>query len=46
MREGSRYEKWVSAIVQALKETKEFNGTLSLLLTSDEEAGRAIGLGT
>jgi len=27
----------VSAIVQALKETKEFNGTLSLLLTSDEE---------
>ncbi|SMC09955.1 succinyl-diaminopimelate desuccinylase [Nitratiruptor tergarcus] len=27
----------VAAFVQAAKETKEFNGTLSLLLTSDEE---------
>ncbi len=27
----------VAAFLQALKETKEFNGTLSLLLTSDEE---------
>ncbi len=27
----------VAAFVQALKETKKFNGTLSLLLTSDEE---------
>ena len=27
----------VSAFVQALKDTKNFNGTLSLLLTSDEE---------
>jgi len=27
----------VAAIVQTLKEVKEFNGTLSLLLTSDEE---------
>ncbi len=31
----------VAAFVQALKETKEFKGTLSLLLTSDEE-GEAV----
>jgi succinyl-diaminopimelate desuccinylase len=31
----------LAAFIQALKETKEFNGTLSLMLTSDEE-GEAI----
>ena len=33
----------VSAFVQALKEIKEFNGTLSLLLTSDEEGPAKFG---
>ena len=33
----------VSAMVQALKEVKEFNGTLSLLLTSDEEGDAEFG---
>ena len=33
----------VSAFVQALKETKEFSGTLSVLLTSDEEGEAEFG---
>ena len=33
----------VAAFLQALKETKEFNGTLSLLLTSDEEGAAKYG---
>lgn len=33
----------VSAFVQAVKEVKEFNGTLSLLLTSDEEGPAKFG---
>ncbi len=33
----------VAAFVQALKETKDFNGTLSLLLTSDEEGDGKFG---
>ncbi len=33
----------VAASVQALKETKEFDGTLSLLLTSDEEGDATYG---
>ncbi len=33
----------VSAFVQALKETKSFNGTLSLILTSDEEGDATDG---
>jgi len=33
----------VSAIVQTLKEVKNFNGTLSLLLTSDEEGDAKFG---
>ena len=33
----------VAAFVQAIKETKEFNGTLSILLTSDEEGDAFYG---
>ncbi len=33
----------VAAFVQAVKETKDFNGTLSLLLTSDEEGDAKFG---
>ncbi len=33
----------VAAFVQAVKETKKFNGTLSLLLTSDEEGEAKFG---
>ncbi|MGB5963970.1 MAG: succinyl-diaminopimelate desuccinylase [Sulfurimonadaceae bacterium] len=33
----------VTAFLQAVKETKEFNGTLSLLLTSDEEGPAKFG---
>jgi succinyl-diaminopimelate desuccinylase len=33
----------VAAFLQAIKETKEFNGTLSLLLTSDEEGEAEFG---
>jgi len=33
----------LSAFIQALKETKEFNGTLSILLTSDEEGDATYG---
>jgi len=33
----------VAAFLQAVKETKEFNGTLSLLLTSDEEGEAEFG---
>jgi succinyl-diaminopimelate desuccinylase len=33
----------VAAFVQAVKETKDFNGTLSLLLTSDEEGEAKFG---
>ena len=33
----------VAAFIQALKETKAFNGTLSLLLTSDEEGEATYG---